>query len=555
MAEAITEMIIPGTYIEVRAEGLIGVSGIATGNLGVAGTANKGPVGTAAILSSFADALDAFGAADVWAGGASNELTLVRALQQAFANGASTVYAVRAASGTPVKGSRALTKGPDTIATLTAKSPGSWAGDVTVQVKPASTNAFVQSRNVPVDGTGNVAAILPNVLASPRNSVKVTRAGTGQTSRLALVPATGAASAGTVNVNATNGALTFNAADKPAVGDTVAASYTVAQSAAHDVELRYGNAKEVFTVADATDIAGNMSTSTLVDVAPIVAAQAANLPDLMATPMPLAGGTNGEAATPADYSSALAVLDSRPVNIAVLAGQGFTNASSALLAHVETAENNGLDRIAVVGADTDDVAGVQANAEAIGDDRVILVAPGIVATDLSTGTAVNLPAAYSAAAVAGLIASLAVQVSPTNKELAVPGLTTYYNDGQLKALLGSRVLPLERKSGFRVVKGITTDSGPFRQISVRRIVDYAKAGTRIGSLPYIGRLNNARVRGAMQATLNGFLSDMVLNEALTEFTVTVTATRDQEINGVALVTMLLKPTFSIDYVKVIMNLS
>jgi type IV secretory pathway VirB3-like protein len=48
---------------------------------------------------------------------------------------------------------------------------------------------------------------------------------------------------------------------------------------------------------------------------------------------------------------------------------------------------------------------------------------------------------------------------------------------------------------------------------------------------------------------------MVLNEALTEFTLTVTATRAQEIAGVALVTMMLKPTFSIDYVKVIMNLS
>ena len=135
------------------------------------------------------------------------------------------------------------------------------------------------------------------------------------------------------------------------------------------------------------------------------------------------------------------------------------------------------------------------------------------------------------------------------------GLTTLYNDGQLKQLVGGRVLALQRRSGYRVVKGITTDDGPFRQISVRRIVDYAKAGTRAGSMPYIGRLNNARVRGALQATLNGFLADMVLNEQLTEFTLTVTATREQEIAGIALVTMLLKPTFSIDYVKVIMNLS
>ena len=73
---------------------------------------------------------------------------------------------------------------------------------------------------------------------------------------------------------------------------------------------------------------------------------------------------------------------------------------------------------------------------------------------------------------------------------------------------------LEKKSGFRVVKGITTDDGAFRQVSVRRIVDFAKAGTRIGSLPYIGRLNNARVRGALKATLNGFLADMVLNETI-----------------------------------------
>jgi hypothetical protein len=116
-------------------------------------------------------------------------------------------------------------------------------------------------------------------------------------------------------------------------------------------------------------------------------------------------------------------------------------------------------------------------------------------------------------------------------------------------------MPLEKKAGYRIVKGITTDDGAFRQVSVRRIVDYAKAGTRIGSNPYIGKLNNTRVRGALKATLNGFLSDMVLNEALTEYTLDVTATREQEIVGVAVVTMFLKPTFSIDYIKVIMNLS
>jgi hypothetical protein len=106
-----------------------------------------------------------------------------------------------------------------------------------------------------------------------------------------------------------------------------------------------------------------------------------------------------------------------------------------------------------------------------------------------------------------------------------------------------------------IVKGISTDTGPFKQISVRRIVDYAKEGVRRATLPYIGRLNNARVRGAMRGTLNGFLSQMLLDEQLTDFQLEVSATREQEINGIAVVTLYLKPTFSIDYVKVIMNLS
>ena len=69
MAEAITEMIIPGTYIEVRAEGLIGVGGIATGNVGVVGTAAKGPVNSAVVLSNFSEAREAFGDYDAWRGG------------------------------------------------------------------------------------------------------------------------------------------------------------------------------------------------------------------------------------------------------------------------------------------------------------------------------------------------------------------------------------------------------------------------------------------------------------------------------------------------------
>lgn len=553
MAEAITEMIIPGTYIEVRAEGLIGVTGIATGNVGIVGTASKGPVGgPATILSTFADAQQIFGNYDAWAGGANNELTLVRALQQVFGNGGSTVYAVRCAASGGVAAKRALTDAVGDVVVVTGRTPGTWAHNIAVQVKPASANALVAQRKQNVTAAP-LQPLHAHIVASPQNVVRVIKGATGQTIRLTLSPTT-AATPGNVHVDATTGTMTFDAADQPANGDQVVASYFVDQANSRDIVLVYQNIKEVFTDVDADGIADDINAHSTLVTAAVAPGAGARTPDTAAA-IPLTGGANGENATGADYTTALAALDTEAVNLVVLAGQKFSSGAAALEAHVETGENNSRDRIAVCGADADDVATAVANSGGVASGRFVLVAPGITAQDLALGVDVSLPPAYAAAAVAGLIASLAVQVSPTNKVLSVSGITKLYNDGELKQLINSRVLALERKNGIRVVKGISTDDAAFRQISVRRIVDYAKQGTRDGSQAYIGRLNNARVRGALKATLNGFLSDMVLNEALVNFTLDVTATREQEIAGVCLVTMLLQPTFSIDYIKVIMNLS
>lgn len=554
MGEAITEMIIPGTYIEVRSEGLIGVVGIATGNVGIVGTASRGTVGEVVVLSSLSDAREMFGEYDGWSGGGNNELTLVRALQQVFSNGGSTVYAVRCASAGVGAASRALGDVTGTVVTFTAQTPGTWGHDITVQVKAAQANAFIEERRQNVTAAP-LQPLHAHIATSAQNVIKVIKGTTGKTMRLKLVTTGAAKKNESVKVDATTGELTFHADDAPVDGDSLNASYEVEQTFCREIVVAWKNLKESYTVADATDIKRDVARSSRLVKVDISAGADPRTPDVMPDALPLAGASNGENASGADYTTALALLDAEPVNIVTLAGQSFTAAQAALLAHVETAENNGRDRIAVVGADADEVATVSANAASVGDDRLILVSPGIKATDLALGSEVSLNGAYAAAAVAGVIASLAVQVSPTNKVLRVSGLTKFYNDGELKKLLGNRVMPLERKSGYRIVKGITTDDGAFRQVSVRRIVDYAKAGTRIGSLPYIGKLNNARVRGALKATLNGFLSDMLLNEALTDFSLDVTATREQEIAGVAVVTMLLKPTFSIDYIKVIMNLA
>ena len=93
------EMVIPGTYIDVRAEGLISAGGVTTGIVGVIGTASSGPVGAPVTLSGMAEANDLFGPPDnftVPTDGA-NPLTLTRALQYVYGNGGSTVVAVRVA--------------------------------------------------------------------------------------------------------------------------------------------------------------------------------------------------------------------------------------------------------------------------------------------------------------------------------------------------------------------------------------------------------------------------------------------------------------------------
>ena len=248
-------------------------------------------------------------------------------------------------------------------------------------------------------------------------------------------------------------------------------------------------------------------------------------------------------------------LEKQTVNIVLAAGLPFDDIQSELVAHCETTENLNRERIALLGGGPRDDADTILNyAGRISDDRVILVAPGIKSRDSASKKEVTLPSSYAAAAVAGKMSSLAVHISPTNKTLSLVGLENGYSYGTLKNLVKNRVLVIQEKSGYRIVRGVTTDEGAFKQITTRRIVDYAKEKIRIGSLPYIGRLNNSRVRAALRATLDSFLSRMVMDEQLTEYTLSVSATRREEIEGICRVEATLKPTFSIDYIKVIMTL-
>ena len=329
-----------------------------------------------------------------------------------------------------------------------------------------------------------------------------------------------------------------------------------------------GKAKEQYPFSTAADLLASISDGSRVVTGAIsgadAVAQAANAAKTPAKVVAAApaniGGPDGVAATPTELATGLDALESQEVNLIVAGGFDAKTAAGTVLAHLEQTENDGRERLAVMGASSDTPATVvSADVAAGSNPRLILVAPGILADDAArVGEAnkqVKLPAAYAAALVAGRISTLAPHISMTNKDLASDGLAREYTRAEQKNLLQNRVFVLQKNLGIRALKGITTDTGAFKQISVRRIVDYAKAGVRLGSNPYIGRLNNSRVRAALKATLDGFLSGMVLDEMLIGYSLDVSATRAQEINGQAIVTMTLQPTFSIDFVKVIMNLA
>lgn len=556
------EIILPGTYITVRDEGLITAGRVVTGNIGLVGTAAKGPLNQVKIIGSFTEAKELFGDADPWQGGNQNELTMIRAMEYIFNNGGRTVYAVRTAAGVPAKAAfqtRSAADAPLTL--LEAKSPGSWGNEILVKISPADQPALVQET---IPGNATQLRRSKAIQDSKLNSLILKQKNTGLSQAYSIIY-TGAVDNAKPEVllNPATGQLTFTrlASHKPTADDTLVARYEVPMANSAKVELFYKETKEAYTIADASHLAEQVNgRSSLVSADPsaetaffnALPGETGGVKVLFGTGLNgNAAGSNGANASPTDYQTSLALLENELVNIVVLAGQAASNGqvAAALMGHLNITTDTRRERIGVIGCngstDVNTVAGHN-----LDSDRIVYVGPGIRISNSET-----LPGAYTAAAVAGLLSSIPVQTSPTNKVLTIPGLAAEYSSSQLEKLVLSNVLAVEKRSGFRIVKGITTATNTaWHQITTRRIVDYAIYGVRSCCNPYIGKLNNERVRGAMKATLDAFLTRMVQDEALISYDLEVSATRAQEIAGEAIVTMTIRPTFSIDFVRVTMYL-
>lgn len=450
------EIILPGTYIKVFDEGLVSAGAVSTGNIGIVGTASKGPLNEVVLISSFAEARAHFGEAGNYDPKSTDNLSLVRTLEQVFNNGGKTVYAVRVGTSAAKVAKLDLKGGTAKLLTLEGLTPGTFSNEITAEVS---------------DGDDGLGLIVRDATS----------------------------------------------------------------------EEKY-DAKSVTSLAAAINERSTLVTASFAKEGTLSEASAK-----------LSGGADGEKAGSKEMKAGLELLENDIINIVLMAGKDAGSAS-LLAAHLKKTSENKRERIGVLGA-----TGVEATDKNVASDRIILASPGIKAKTFDSKTQkevqVDLPSSYMAAAVAGLMASLPVQSSPTNKVLAIAGLTDIYNSGKLEKLVQNRVLAIEQREGYRVVKGITTATNTaWHQITTRRIVDYAIYGVRSGCNPYIGKLNNERVRNAMKATLDAFLTRMVNDEALINYELDVSATRAEQIQGIVQVNMTLRPTFSIDFIKVNMYL-
>jgi hypothetical protein len=577
-----SEMILPGVYINVHPEGLIAPGQITIGNLGVVGTAAKGPVDTPILLGSFNEAKSEFFSYDPWldASGKPNPqaLTLVRALELAFAFGANTVYGVRVstkdANGNTKATAATLTlqaQGGGSVV-LTANQQGTWGNHLSIDIQALKgTEPFIDQEVVPITGPAQFKLKRPIDKTSARNRVTVQNQGI-VTSFTIVYDKPPKAGAGEVGITSATGALHFAPPDQPKGQAILMVSYT-AKVDAQQVTIHLNTSSETYIVADAADLVGQVINKSSWVTGPANTTLVKPLvPIPAAAPAPFKNGSDGQGgsspADVADYQSGLDALLSADAQIIVAAGQD-DHIGPALERHCANASTDSIksERIALVGSRLIDAAhpdNPQQGAvdtffdkligHSLHSDRLIFVAPGIRSFDAAASEEVTLPGAYAAAAVAGLISSFDPQVSPTNKELPADGLEFLFDAAHLTQMVQNRILAVESRSGFRIVKGITTDDGAFRQITTRRIVDFAKKGVRAAAEPYIGLLNNERVRGALRGTINSFLTDMVNAEQLESYELDVSATRDEEIQGIARVTMSLQPVFSIDFIVVDMFL-
>lgn len=258
---------------------------------------------------------------------------------------------------------------------------------------------------------------------------------------------------------------------------------------------------------------------------------------------PLKGGKD---ATVEQYAAALERLrEESDVDMVIAAVQDFSDKAKVariygeVISHCNKLSEECKGRIGFgqVPDTTSAVENVQLASNLV-SDRFVMVAPnGVVG------------------AVAGLVGNLPYFHSPTFKRVSGLGELPSIAVEDQKALLKGNVVPvvLERGRGTIVLRGLTTDGD---QLNVRRVADRAVRTLKmIGDL-FIGLLNNADGRLALQQKLVEALVQMQKDGAIVPstdgkdpaFKVEVYSSQADFALGIVRVNMAVRPVRAIDYI-------
>jgi hypothetical protein len=265
--------------------------------------------------------------------------------------------------------------------------------------------------------------------------------------------------------------------------------------------------------------------------------------------VPLAGGTMPPQSAFEEAIDALALEDAVDLMLAGLQRWADPNldgleVQQAMLGHARAQADAAKPRIVLASvppALNANVDGIVDHANQVRDRRFVLVAPS-----------------GAEGAVAGLLGHLEFFQSPTFKTIASPGVDLVpYRESELNELLGPdgnvSVVASRRGRGVILVRGLTTDGS---QISVIRVADRAVREVKAISDRFIGELNNADTRNALQQMIFARFAQLERDGAIVPsvdgsspaFQVEVYASQVDAAGGIVRIDIAVRPVREIAFV-------
>ncbi len=552
-------LVVPGVRVEARFDVLPPLPAT-SGVLGAVGIVDRPPpAGTLIGVTRVSELAELLGP-----GTAISMPEVVHALS----NGASEVVIAAVPDGAPAKLTLLNGDGEGAVL-LRSRSNGAWANDVSVEVRSIAN----------ADGDPVRVTLTLTVGREVVESFSDLRISPGGVDDLFEVVNTRsryvvAVDPGFADLKPKDGTYTFTdtttVLDVPQAGagakplfritpagatDPVGLSVTLAATAAGvEVKVLQGGLQEHFTElaldpdSDVYLPYALLRSSRLIRVQPLTSKEGVKALPAQVPPQKLANGTSPTAAA---YETAIDLLsdDSRIDLVLAALEPGRAEADvrrvhSALAAHAQTQAEGGSPRIAfgsVTAAEQPDVGKVKDHAATVRSRRFVLVSP-----------------AGAAGAVAGVVARMNPQDSPTFKSVPLHGIApARYRESELNRLLGSTInaYVVQNRTGRGVValKGIDTTGD---QVSVTRVADQAVRETKAMSENYIGQLNTAEARTGLREQLIATFTRMERDGALVPstdgsdpaFLVDVYSTQQDFAQGIVRIDIAVRPVRAIDYV-------